>query len=288
MAERDPALLRSQRAARRGLRRRNAPGLRKRRLLHRLQLRTGAPRHPGRGTRPLGPHHSRRGPADQELGIEDRPRDQGAEVALRPGPQRHAAGEPPRRALFGDAVRRRAPLAAGLPLLPSPSRGQRERQGAGLQEPRSASRAAPRHLAPPHPRLGLAATPAANDGAGPHSRHRRAERPARRPHADRADDHAEGVYLGDGPAAAAKGPADVPHDGQQHVPGRQEEAALFQQARIPGGTAGRPVRRGQPQGPHVLRVDDDAGPDRAALEGPQAGLSCGWTARCRRRTGRPW
>ena len=65
---------------------------------------------------------------------------------------------------------------------------------------------------------------------------------------------------------------DVPHDGQQHVPGRQEEARLFQQARVPGGTAGRPVRRGQPQGPHVLRVDDDVGPDRAAPEGPQAGL----------------
>ena len=207
MAERDPAFLRSQRAARAGRGRRTCAGLRKRRLLHRLQLRTGAPRHPGRGTHALGPHHPRRGPADQELGIEDRPGHQGAEVALRPGPQRHAAGEPPRRAALGDAVRRRPPLAAGLPLLPSPSRGQREGQGAGLQEPRSASRAAPRHPAPPHPRLRLAATPAADDRAGPHPRHRRAERPARRPHEDRADDHAEGVHLGDGPAAAAKGPA---------------------------------------------------------------------------------
>ncbi len=264
MAERNPAFLRSQRAARRGLGRRTRAGLRQRRLLHHLQLRAGAPRHSGRGTGTLGPHHPRRGPADQELGIEDRPGHQGAEVALRPGPQRHAAGEPPRRAALGDAVRRRPPLAAGLPLLPSPSRGQRERQGAGLQEPRSASRAAPRHLAPPHPRLGLAAASAANDRARPHSRHRGAERLARRPHADRADDHAEGVYLGDGPAAAAKGLADVPHDGQQHLPGRQEEAALFQQAGVPGGVAGRPFRRGQSQGPHVLRVDDDAGPDRAA------------------------
>ena len=148
----------------------------------------------------------------------------GLKSPLRPGPDRHAAGEPPRRAVFRGAVRRRPPLAARLPLLPSPSRGRRERQGAGLQEPRPASRAAPRHPAPPHPRLGLAAASAADDRARPHPRHRRAERLAQRPHEDRVDDHAEGVHLGDGPAAAAKGPLDVPHDGQQHVPGRQEEA----------------------------------------------------------------
>ena len=63
---------------------RTGAGLRERRLLHRLQLRTGAPRHPRRGTRPLGPDHPRRGPADQELGIEDRAGHQGAEDRLTP------------------------------------------------------------------------------------------------------------------------------------------------------------------------------------------------------------
>ena len=50
------------------------PAIRQRMLLHRLQLRAGAPRHPGHRARPLGPDHPRRRPADQELGIEDGPR----------------------------------------------------------------------------------------------------------------------------------------------------------------------------------------------------------------------
>ncbi len=73
-----------------------------------------------------------------------------------------------------------------------------------------------RHPPPPHPRFGPPAASAADDGNRPHSGHRRAISPARGAHADRLDDHAEGLYLGNGPPAAAKGPVDVPHDGRQH------------------------------------------------------------------------
>ena len=78
-----------------------AAPVRQRRLLHRLQLRAGAPRHPGHRAGPLGPDHPGRGAADQELGVEDGPGHQGAEVAVRPGAERHAAGEPAGRAVFG-------------------------------------------------------------------------------------------------------------------------------------------------------------------------------------------
>ena len=113
VAERNPPLLRPQRATGRG----------RRRPAGRAST-TTTPSSPSATTSrccatscaierdPLGPDHSRRGTADQELGVEDRPGHQGAEVALRPGAHRHAAGEPPGRALFGGAVRRRSPAAA--------------------------------------------------------------------------------------------------------------------------------------------------------------------------------
>ncbi len=135
VAQRNPPLLRPQRATGHRRRRRAGPAIRQRLLLHRLQLRAGAARHPGHRARPLGPDHPRRRPADQELGVEDGPGHQGPQVAVRAGPQRHAAGEPAGRVVLGGPVRRRPPPAAGLPLLPSPSRGGREREGAGLQEP---------------------------------------------------------------------------------------------------------------------------------------------------------
>ena len=57
------------------------------------------------------------------------------------------------------AVRRRPPPGAGLPLLPTPSRGRREGQGAGLQEPGRAARKAAADPAPPHARVGAAELP---------------------------------------------------------------------------------------------------------------------------------
>ena len=41
-------------------------------------------------------------------------------------------GEPAGRTIFGGPIRRRSPPAAGLPLLPSPSRGGREGESVGL------------------------------------------------------------------------------------------------------------------------------------------------------------
>ena len=186
VAERDPPLLRPQRAACHRRRRRAGPAVRQRLLLHRLQLRAGAARHPGHRARPLGPDHSRRRAADQELGVEDGPGHQGPEVALRPGPQRHAAGEPAGRTVLGGAVRRRPPPAAGLPLLPPPPRGRREGQGAGLQEPGPVARepAADPAAAARASRCSSSLPPRTTRDR-PHPAHRRADRAARRPHAHR-------------------------------------------------------------------------------------------------------
>ncbi len=43
-----------------------------------------------------------------------------------------------------------------------------------------------------------------------------------------------------------------------------------------------------PQGRPVLRVDDDARPDRAAARAARPAITCGSTARCRRRSGSSW
>ena len=212
----------------------------------------------------------------------------GLQVAVRPGAQRHAAGEPAGRTVLGGPVRRRPPPAAGLPLLPSPSRGGRERQGAGLQEPGPVAGEPAADPPPPHPRVGAPAASAADQRDRPHSAHRRAERTARRPHAHRVDDHPQAVYLRNGPAAAAKGPVDVPHVGRQHVPGGQAGAGLFEQAGIPGRVVRRAVRRAGPQGPALLRMDHHARPDRADARASGSWTTCGWTARCRRRSASSW
>ncbi len=52
----------------------------------------------------------------------------------------------------------------------------------------------------------------------------------------------------------------------------KKKPAYSSKLEYPGRFAGRLVRRGQPQGVDVLRVDDDARLDRAAPAGPQAGL----------------
>ena len=95
-------------------------------LLHHLQLRAGAARHPGHRAGPVGPHHPRRGTADQELGGEDGPGHQGPALALRPGALGHAAGEPARRAVLGGAVHRRPAARTRFRLLP-PASGRDEK-----------------------------------------------------------------------------------------------------------------------------------------------------------------
>ena len=52
-----------------------------------------------------------------------------------------------------------------------------------------------------------------------------------------------------------------------------------------GELLGRAVRRSRTARRAVLRVDHDAGPDRAAAGRPAAWTTCGWTAPCRRRSG---
>ena len=83
----------------------------------------------------VGPDHSRRRPAHQELGSEDIARDQVAAVAIRAGAVGHAAGEPAGRTVLGGAVHRRPAPGARVPLLPPPSHGRRKGQGHRLQEP---------------------------------------------------------------------------------------------------------------------------------------------------------
>ena len=83
------------------------------------QLRATAPR--PRDRPPLGPRpgRARRGAADQELGDQDRAFGQRADAALSPGADRHADGEPDRRAGLDRRVGRRhgarAQVAAELP-----------------------------------------------------------------------------------------------------------------------------------------------------------------------------
>ena len=218
------------------------------------------------------------------------PGHQGPEVAVRPGA---VSGTPLENRLdelysvvqFVDDRR----LPPGLPLLPPPPRGGREGQGAGLQEPRPVAREP-------------AADPAAAARASRCCSSCRRGPPrssASRPPTSRSNCTArtcgscrmitrKTYHHRDGPAAAAEGPADVPHVGRQHVPGRQADARLFQQAGIPGRAARRTVRRAGPQGPAVLRVDHDARPDRADADASASWTTCGWTARCRRRSGSNW
>ena len=121
--ERNPPLLRSRRAARRRRQRLPPPAIRPRLLLHGLQLRAGAPRHPRYRAGEVGPDRPRRRAADQKLGVEDGPRDQGPPLAVRPRAVGHAAGKPPGRPVLRRAVHRPAAAGAGLPLLqPAPHR----------------------------------------------------------------------------------------------------------------------------------------------------------------------
>ena len=119
-------------------------------------------------------------------------------------------------------------LGPGFRFFNQAPRRRREGQGAGLQEPRAScarrcepvllrrTRDSVRLELPPRT-TEIVRIPPTDEQAGA----------ARTPHADRGLDRAQEVHHRDGPAAAAKGAADVPHVGRQHVPGRQGDARLF-------------------------------------------------------------
>ena len=71
------------------------------------QLRAAPPRPRHRSRVEAGPRRARRGPADQELGDEDRALREAAGSAVPPGADRHADGEPARRAGLDRRVGRR-------------------------------------------------------------------------------------------------------------------------------------------------------------------------------------
>ena len=75
--------------------------VRERMLLHHLQLRAGAARHPCDRARQMGPDRSRRGPTHQELGGEDDADHEEPALAVRARALRHAARESARRSLLG-------------------------------------------------------------------------------------------------------------------------------------------------------------------------------------------
>ena len=94
------------------------------------QLRDGDPR-PRRAQRLAArPDRARRGAAHQELGVEDVAGGQEAAQPLRPGADRHAAGEQARGAVQHRAVRGRPPARAGVPVPARPPRRGREGQAA--------------------------------------------------------------------------------------------------------------------------------------------------------------
>ncbi len=96
------------------------------RVLHDLQLRAGVARLPLRRRHAVGPDHSRRGTADQELGSEDVAHDQIAQVAVRARAVGNAARKPPRRPVLRRAIRRRPPPGPRLPVLPPPHAAGRQ------------------------------------------------------------------------------------------------------------------------------------------------------------------
>ena len=101
VAQRNQPFLRSDQPSRSGQRRGTRPTVRERHVLYDLQLRASAARPRDDRTRGLGPDHSGRRPADQELGIQDVAADQEPQVTFRAGPVRHAVGESSGRTLHG-------------------------------------------------------------------------------------------------------------------------------------------------------------------------------------------
>ena len=97
------------------------------------QLRNGRPR-PRRAERlAAGPDRARRGPAHQELGVEDVAGRQEAAQPLRPRADRHAAGEQAGRTVQHRAVRGRPPARPGLPVPARPPRPRRRGQALGYR-----------------------------------------------------------------------------------------------------------------------------------------------------------
>ena len=239
MAERNPALLRPRLSIDLRQRRRAGRPVRERLLLHGLQLRTGAARHPVDRTREVGPDHSRRRPTDQKLGGEDQPRHQGTSFAVcawccrerrsKTGStncirlcsssttgglarrfvsiNRHRVVDEKGKVL---GYKNLAELRESL----RPVLLRRTRQSVRQQLPPRTNEIV--RIAPTEEQLDL----------------------ARLAHANRQRDRAEEVSDRDGPAPAAEAPAHVPHGGRQHVPRRQAGAWIF----VETGRTGRLVR----------------------------------------------
>ena len=106
------------------------------------QLRAGRARSRSDQRLEAGRDRARRGPAHQELGIEDLAGSEETPEPLRDRADRHAAGEQARRTLQHRAVRGRPPLRPGVPVPARSPRARRERQPEGLPQPRQDSREA--------------------------------------------------------------------------------------------------------------------------------------------------
>ena len=268
VAERNPALLRraTVQLIAGGIASRGA-AIRQRLLLHRLQLRAGAARHPVDRTRELGPHHSGRRPAHQELGGEDQPRDQRASVAVRARAVGHAARKPARRAVFGRAVHRRPPARAGVSLLQPPPRRRRKGQGARLQEPGRAAREPPAGAAPPHAPVGAPASCRRGRTKSSASRRPRSNsicttrtcRSSRRSSRKKFLTEMDLLRL-QKHLLMCRMSANSTFLVDKQAPGYSSKLEELDELVRPA------VRRRGPQGGALLRMDDDARPDRAASE----------------------
>ena len=182
-------------------------------------------------------------------------------------------------------------LAAGLPLLPSPSRGGREGQGAGLQEPRpSCARTSRPILLPPHARVGAAAAAAADDARSSASR-----RPTSSWSCTTATCGSSSI---DRRARRIITEMDLLRLQKALLMCRMSADSTFLVDKEPPGYSSKLEYLGE------LLDGLFAEPDRKALlfsewttmldliepmlERAQAATTCGWTARCRRRSGSNW
>ncbi len=213
VAARDREDDRRARARDRGTGAGTGPALRggKRVLLHR-QLRTSLPG-PRSGPGPRrGARDPRRSPAHQELGHEDRARDQAAQESAPPRAHRHAAGEPLGRAPVDHGVPRPARLGRAVEAHADLCPRRRRGSGHRLREPRPPARAARPAAHPPHARRGADPAPGANRQRVLDPHHPRAggrpQRPA--PARQQAHEQVQEVQAADprGPPALVHAPDD--------------------------------------------------------------------------------
>lgn len=219
------------------------------------ELRAGAARPRGDARVGARPGRARRGAAHQELGDEDSCVREAPAPRLAARPDRHADGEPSRRAGvphgLGGRPRARAALARRAVAHGVVRRTRRRRR---REEPRHASRAARAVHVPPRAVRGARPAPAAHRHGGPRRADAGAARGARRPRA--ADPPVDGRV-----AAPAADPGRVPEadDAPHHAADRLER---HRAAPLPGGVAGG-LRAALPRR-SALRDDGSAEAPRTA------------------------